>query len=151
MITADSTPDYDEWGPDTYWRCQDWVDWYSALEARDGSQKADRTWARAWTDGVSRAGGGAGIAPGSGWIADSVPIGCRTFDSAFRALLRRRPYLHAAVYSGIGSLARPLGVAEDLTTAAESASKGAANAVGMHPWLPWVIGGGVALLLLSRK
>lgn len=30
-ITADSKPDFDDWGPDDYWSLKDWVDWHKAL------------------------------------------------------------------------------------------------------------------------
>lgn len=66
-ITADSTPDYDDWGMDDYWSLADWVEWHKQLrnkyssdnkEAKteiDGTYylikwntKADQIWLDAW-------------------------------------------------------------------------------------------------------
>lgn len=47
-ITADSTPDYDEWGPDTYWSCQDWITWHKALKKKYGADEAKRRFGNAW-------------------------------------------------------------------------------------------------------
>lgn len=47
-ITADSTPDYDEWGPDSYWSCQDWITWHKALKAKYGADEAKSRFASAW-------------------------------------------------------------------------------------------------------
>lgn len=49
-ITADSVPDYDSWGPDDYWSCQNWIDWHKAMKARYGKQEADQKWLNAWND-----------------------------------------------------------------------------------------------------
>lgn len=47
-ITADSTPDYDSWGPDDYWSCEDWITWHKALKAKYGKAEADSKWLAAW-------------------------------------------------------------------------------------------------------
>ncbi len=49
-ITADSTPDYDNWGPDSYWSCEDWMTWFYALKKALGSDKAVAKWEAAWND-----------------------------------------------------------------------------------------------------
>lgn len=49
-ITADSVPDYDNWGPDDYWSCTDWINWHKALKAKFGKVKADETWLHAWNE-----------------------------------------------------------------------------------------------------
>lgn len=48
LITADSKPDYDEWGYDDYWSCDDWIEWHKKLKAKFGKQIADQTWLQAW-------------------------------------------------------------------------------------------------------
>lgn len=48
MITAQSIPDYDEWGSDSYWTCQEWVLWHKALKAAYGKQQADVIFQNAW-------------------------------------------------------------------------------------------------------
>lgn len=47
-ITADSIPDYDSWGPDDYWSCEDWIAWHKALKNKYGKPTADSTWLNAW-------------------------------------------------------------------------------------------------------
>jgi hypothetical protein len=47
-ITADSVPDYDEWGPDSYWACTDWVKWHKVLKAKYGADDAKSRFGTAW-------------------------------------------------------------------------------------------------------
>lgn len=47
-ITADSIPDYDSWGPDTYWSCNDWISWHVELKKKYGKDVANKTWQSAW-------------------------------------------------------------------------------------------------------
>lgn len=44
MITAESIPNHDGWGPDAYWSCTDWITWHKALVLSKGSEEADRLW-----------------------------------------------------------------------------------------------------------
>lgn len=50
-ITAYSVPDYDNWGPDTYWTPQNWIDWHKALIAEYGKENGNRKFIEAWHDG----------------------------------------------------------------------------------------------------
>jgi len=45
QITADSWPNHDGWGPDTYWGCLDWVEWHKLMAQKFGKEKADKIWA----------------------------------------------------------------------------------------------------------
>ena len=47
-ITADSEPDYDSWGPDSYWSCSEWVAWHKALVKKYGRVEANAKWKLAW-------------------------------------------------------------------------------------------------------
>ena len=47
-ITAQSLPDYDEWGPDQYWGCTDWMIWYDKLKDEHGKTEARLIWKSAW-------------------------------------------------------------------------------------------------------
>ena len=47
-VTADSEPDYDGWGPDSYWTCGDWLNWYLANRKRYGREAAKRKFVPAW-------------------------------------------------------------------------------------------------------
>lgn len=48
VITAQSTPDYDQWGWDSYWSCTDWITWHQALEKEFGRSEANRIAQAAW-------------------------------------------------------------------------------------------------------
>ncbi len=48
VITAESQPDYDAWGPDTYWKCADWWIWHKRLKEKYGRKKANEVWLQAW-------------------------------------------------------------------------------------------------------
>jgi len=47
-ITWNSTPNYDSWGVDTYWTCNEWMDWYFALKTHYGKATAQRVWIEAF-------------------------------------------------------------------------------------------------------
>lgn len=47
-ITADSVPDYDNWGPDDYWSCNDWITWHKELKKKYTKAEADKKWIAAW-------------------------------------------------------------------------------------------------------
>lgn len=48
IITADSQPDYDGWGPDSYWGCAEWQAWHQVLEQEYGRARAKEMWLTAW-------------------------------------------------------------------------------------------------------
>lgn len=48
-ITWDSTPDWDEWGWDTYWYCDDWILYHEALLEHYGDlNTANKIWRNQW-------------------------------------------------------------------------------------------------------
>lgn len=47
-ITAQSQPDYDGWGYDEYWSCNDWMIWHTRLKAEFGLTIANEKWTTAW-------------------------------------------------------------------------------------------------------
>lgn len=47
-ITADSIPDYDEWLPDDYWTCTQWVLWHQLNVTKYGLQIANQKFIDAW-------------------------------------------------------------------------------------------------------
>lgn len=127
-ITADSKPLYDTFGWADYWQCADWINWHKALVAKYGVDSANKTWADAWLDGVSTAGGGRGVAPGSNAVFDSVPLDCRTFNSGFRDYIKKYKALNDAVYSGIGgTIVKPIGAAVDIVGNASNAVSNAGS------------------------
>lgn len=44
-------PDYDAWGRDDWWTCGQWMDWYSALVEKFGTDTARLLWQYAWDKG----------------------------------------------------------------------------------------------------
>lgn len=61
-ITAYSKPNYDDWGPDTYWSIADWQAYYVALLEEFGKTEAKQKWIAAFNNesapsfGAARAG-----------------------------------------------------------------------------------------------
>lgn len=49
-ITAESAPNYDNWGYDEYWGCAEWIAWHKALKQKYGTEKANDYWLAAWED-----------------------------------------------------------------------------------------------------
>lgn len=47
-ITYQSTPDYDGWGFDSYWTCDEWKNWHIALVKQYGLARANELWVEAW-------------------------------------------------------------------------------------------------------
>lgn len=48
-ITADSTPDFDEWGWDDYWGCGEWMLWHKANVQAYGKETANTKFIQAWS------------------------------------------------------------------------------------------------------
>lgn len=82
-ITASATPDYDEWGMDSYWSSDDWLTWHRALVKEHGRNKANEIFVLAWKD------------QGFG----SSPLDALTFDSAFIEYTKNMG-LNSALWSG---------------------------------------------------
>lgn len=132
IITADSEPDYDEWGPDCFWGCSEWIQWHKAQKAKYGKAAADANFSAAWSK--------------NGW--GSAPLDCRTFNSEFRNYMRTEKLLDAAI--GNAAIVRPIGAASDVLkdaseviTTVSSQTKNAAENAGnlvnnVLKWLPWV-------------
>lgn len=49
-ISADSEPDADGWGFDTYWDCSDWINYHKALVSKYGTADGTTRWAKAFDD-----------------------------------------------------------------------------------------------------
>lgn len=47
-ITADSIPDYDDWGIDEYWSCDDWITWHKLMKQKYSKTYADQHFMEAW-------------------------------------------------------------------------------------------------------
>jgi len=94
---ATSTPDYDGWGPDSWWTAQDWLTWHRALKNQFGLDEANRRFITAW----QKQGIGAS------------PLNARSFDSSFRNYAKANGFFDG-LYYGLGSIARPIGTTTDV-------------------------------------
>ena len=93
-INASSLPDYDDWGYDTYWGCQHWIQWHQALVDSYGNEQANAMFMNAWDQtGVM-----------------SANLDCRTFNTDFRNYFREQGLLDA-IYGSAGIMSAPLQLA----------------------------------------
>jgi hypothetical protein len=53
QITYLSDPDLDEWGFDTFWSCENWIQWYEALKDHYTKAEARIKWVNGWNEGDS--------------------------------------------------------------------------------------------------
>jgi len=88
VTTWNTSPNYDLWGADSYWSCEDWILWHSLLKEKFGKKKANFIWDYAFAK--------------SGTLSSNLD--CRTFNSVFKAYVRDnglKPYSNAGVFSPI--------------------------------------------------
>lgn len=95
----DSTPDYDGWGPDSWWTARDWMTWHGALKSKYGIDEANRKFITAW----EKQGFGA------------TPLDARSFDTQFRDYAKANGFFDA-LYYGAGALVKPIGAVTDVVT-----------------------------------
>jgi hypothetical protein len=69
VTTWNIAPNYDQWGWDEWWNCDDWITWHKQLKAHFGEERARLIWNYAYAQGTMGAGH---------WD-------CRTFNSGFRS------------------------------------------------------------------
>lgn len=100
-ITADSIPDYDEWGPDDYWSCADWITWHKAMKSKYGKDEANRRFLSAFHQ--------------AGFLASSYD--CRSFNSEFRQYSKDNGF-YDGLYDGLAVITQPIGVGTDVVNAA---------------------------------
>lgn len=84
---------------DDVWNCNDWIVYHKAVKTKYGKPKADETFLAFWND----------LATGSN------AIGCRSLDSAFRDYMKKENLLDS-LFSGIGIIAKPIGMGTDIVT-----------------------------------
>ncbi len=102
VTTWNIVPDYDQWGVDTSWSCDNWVQWHKELKKRFGGEKANAIWNYAYS-----------------LQGDfSSALDCRTFNSAFRTYMAQEgldPYASAGAFALI---LKPIGAGTDLVGSA---------------------------------
>lgn len=88
LINWDSVPDYDEWGIDTQWSCEEWITYHKRLAEHFGKETANDIWNYAYAK--------------SGALSSNLD--CRTFNSTFRAYVNKNglsPYSGAGIFTPV--------------------------------------------------
>lgn len=117
-----SSPDFDGWGPDSWWSVADWQRWFDALKNRFGDREAVLRWNEAW----AQQGLGAG------------PLDAR-LNPDFRAWADANGL---SLYWGLGQIAAPLGATAEVVS---GVSKGVTTVGRAGSWLVPVVLAAVAL------
>lgn len=104
ITTWNIAPDYDAWGSDTWWDCNEWMQWHAQLKNHFGREIANQIWDYAFAKQGQFSGA----------------LDCRTFNTKFRQYVRAEglnPYANAGALQIIlnpsGSLLELLGGASD--------------------------------------
>jgi len=134
IITADSIPDLDDWGYDSWWDCHEWINWHRANRKKYGLETANAKFAKSWNEQGSLSGA----------------LNCRTFDSDFRDYIARVG-LYDTVWKGAGGfkyILQPAGAIIQTTgTVAGGVFKGVGTTGQLMKWLlPTLAIGSVVLL-----
>lgn len=102
VTTWNIVPDYDEWGIDTSWSCDNWLQWHAELKKKFGTEKAKLIWEYAYAEGS----------------AFSNHWDCRSFNAKFRAYISKEKLDAYANLGALSLLVKPIGVVTDVTTGA---------------------------------
>jgi hypothetical protein len=93
----DATPDFDNWGPDTWWKASEWMTWHKSMKSKYSLEEANRRFISAWQDQSILSG----------------PIDARSFDVTFRNYAKDNGFFDD-LYWNLGVFTRPIGVSTDL-------------------------------------
>lgn len=85
VITAESSPDYDNWGWDDYWSIRDWMTWHMRMKKEYGKEKANITFLTAWEKQQFL----------------SSPLDARTFDADFKRYAKDNGFYEGLFDPGI--------------------------------------------------
>jgi hypothetical protein len=88
VINWNTAPDYDEWGNDTWWNCQDWIMWHKKLVEHFNKPTANDIWNYAFAQSGNLSGN----------------LNCRTFNSAFRTYVKNNglnPFENAGIFEPV--------------------------------------------------
>jgi hypothetical protein len=114
IITWNNAPDYDEWGWDTFWSCDDWITWHKKLAEHFGEATATEIWNYAFNKTTNL----------------SSNLDCNTFNTTFRAYVKThnlKPYtdiLLETVGTGGDIISGGLSTTSDVVTGAFSTISG---------------------------
>jgi hypothetical protein len=134
-LTADSVPDMDNWGPDDYWSCEAYVQWYQLNKQKYGAQVARNKFLAAYEQ----------------WGFGSYNHDCH-WDTNYRNFFASEGIdvdsplssLLMPVYDSAGNL---VDVVQNVTEGASNVSEGVKRVGSVLGWLLPVaaIGGGIYL------
>jgi len=131
-ITADSIPDQDDWGIDSYWSCEQWQRWHYLNRHKYGLHVANQKFSDEWSKGTFGA----------------ANADCATFNDAFKRYINRTPGLYDIVWGEI-YLAPVLQPASSGLSVVTNASKGLQTTAQAMRWVvPMlasiaIVGGGI--------
>jgi hypothetical protein len=114
VTSWNSVPDYDEWGRDSFWSCDDWIRWHALLKEHFGAEKARYIWNYAYKEGSMF----------------SAHSDCRTFNSAFRTYAQKNNLDTYAGSSFLGPIMNVFGGALDLVDGIGDTISGIAGGIG---------------------
>ena len=147
-VTADSTPDYDVWGPDScHWSAQDWINFHKAKVTKYGKATADSQWATAYDK--------------SSYGASEISFS--TGNPEFKAYvlsqgLQNKSTILSKVYkaeTAVNNLGEPVrNIGEAINNATETVAQTTKSASTIASWLPWVVLAAVAVvgyLMITQK
>ena len=126
VTTWNTAPDYDEWGFDDWWDCNDWMQWHKLLKAKFGKEDAKYIWEYAYAKGTQGAGH---------WD-------CRTMNSKFRQYARKEGL---DTYASAGIFAPVLDVVGTGGEVVSGASDFLGNVGKNLKWIGWVALGGIVI------
>jgi hypothetical protein len=116
---AASWPLFDKVGWADYWEIADWMTWHAVMEKEYGLTAANRRFIQAWNQDA---------------VWHSAPLDARSFNSTFRAYARQKGFFDD-LFSGLASLAKPLGLFTDASDAISEVGEGVKTSGSLLKWL----------------
>ena len=113
VTTWDIAPDYDKWGSDTYWDCDNWIQWHQQLKKRFGSEKANAIWNYAFAQ--------------QGMFQSA--LNCRTFNTKFRQYVVQEKLDPYANVGAMKIILQPLGAGVDVVSSASDTVSGVSQGI----------------------
>ena len=124
VINWNTVPDYDEWGVDNWWSCEDWITWHKKLVEHFGKKIANDIWNYAFAKSGNLSGN----------------LDCRTFNSSFRTYVSSNglePYANAGILTPV---LEGYGTASDLVSGALKTTSSVGK--GLFGGIDTLFGGG---------
>lgn len=85
VTTWNVAPDYDEWGYDTWWSCEDWIMWHKQLKNHFGDNLARQIWEYAFSKSSNLSGN----------------LSCPDFNSRFRQYQEANNLKTGVLFEGV--------------------------------------------------